>query len=74
VSGVDGNVAILDFHYLVATPEGIEHFTEHHELGLFTPEQYLAAFTAAGLHVLRDSEWLEGRGMYIGTRSASVSR
>src|SRR5579872_478591 len=33
VSGVAeaGNVAILDFHYLVATPDGIEQFTEHHE-------------------------------------------
>jgi SAM-dependent methyltransferase len=71
VSGMEGNVAILDFHYLVATPEGIEHFTEHHELGLFTSEQYLAAVTAAGLEVLRDSEWLEGRGMYIGMRSLS---
>jgi SAM-dependent methyltransferase len=71
VSGMEGNVAILDFHYLVATPDGIEHFTERHELGLFTPEQYLAAFTEAGLHVLRDSEWLDGRGMYIGTHSFS---
>ena len=70
VSGVagDGNVAILDFHYLAATPEGIEHFTEHHELGLFTEEEYRAAFTQAGLEVQRDEAWLGGRGMYIGTR------
>ena len=63
-----GTVAVLDFHYLVATPEGIEHFTEHHELGLFTDEEYLAAFTQAGLDVLHDDAWLEGRGMYIGIR------
>jgi SAM-dependent methyltransferase len=68
VSGMEGNVAILDFHYLVATPAGVEHFTEHHELGLFTEEQYLAAFRLAGLEAFHDSEWLEGRGMYIGTR------
>lgn len=70
VSGVadEGKVAVLDFHYLVATPEGIEHFTEHHELGLFTDEQYRVAFTQAGLEVLRDHEWLGGRGMYLGTR------
>lgn len=69
VSGVasEGNVAVLDFHYLVATPEGVEHFTEHHELGLFTDEEYQAAFTRAGLVVLHDREWLGGRGMYIGT-------
>src|SRR5262249_13065235 len=42
VSGVDagGRVAILDFHYLVGTPAGVEQFSEHHELGLFTDEQY----------------------------------
>ena len=72
VSGVvgPGNVTVLDFHYLVATPDGVEHFTEHHELGLFTEEEYRAAFTRAGLDVLRADEWLGGRGMYIGTRSA----
>lgn len=69
VSAVDGNVAMLDFHYLVATSDGVEHFTEHHELGLFTDEEYRAAFTQAGLEVHRDDEWPGGRGMYIGTRS-----
>jgi SAM-dependent methyltransferase len=68
VSGVEDNVAILDFHYLAATPDGVEQFTEHHELGLFTAEQYVAAFTEAGLAVSRDEEWLDGRGMYIGER------
>lgn len=70
VSGVagEGNIAVLDFHYLVATPEGVEHFTEHHELGLFTDEEYRAAFTQAGLEVQHDREWLGGRGMYSGTR------
>ncbi len=70
VSGVpvEGNVAVLEFHYLVATAEGVEHFTERHELGLFTDEEYRAAFTQAGLDVLHDPEWLGGRGMYIGTR------
>ncbi len=71
VSDVDasGTVAILDFHYLVGTPEGVEHFTEHHELGLFTDEQYRAAFTAAGLDIVFDAEGIIGRGVYIGTRA-----
>ena len=68
VSGIEGNVAILDFHYLVATPDGIEQFTERHELGLFTEQEYLSAFIQAGLEVLHDTGWLAGRGMYIGTR------
>jgi SAM-dependent methyltransferase len=37
----DGNLSMFDFEYLVGTPDGIERFTEHHELGLFTLEQHL---------------------------------
>jgi ubiquinone/menaquinone biosynthesis C-methylase UbiE len=74
ISGVDasGTVAILDFHYLVGTLESIDHLTEHHELGLFTDEQYRAAFAQAGLAVAHDAEGLIGRGLYIGTRSAGT--
>jgi hypothetical protein len=60
---------IVDFHDLVATPEAVEHLTEHHELGLFTDEDYRAAFAAAGLAVAYDAEGLMGRGLYIGTQA-----
>jgi SAM-dependent methyltransferase len=68
VSNLEGTVARFDFHYLVGTPAGIEHFTEQHELGLFTDEEHRAAFAAAGLNVTHDAEGLMGRGLYIGTR------
>jgi SAM-dependent methyltransferase len=61
----DGNVSVVDFHYLVATPAGVEHFTELHELGLFTVEQHLAAFRAAGLEAEHDPEGPMGRGLYV---------
>jgi SAM-dependent methyltransferase len=70
VSRADGTVALLNFHYLVATPEGVEHFTEHHELGLFTDAEYRAAFAQAGLDVTYDAEGLIGRGLYVGTHTA----
>jgi hypothetical protein len=71
VSDVDasGAVAILDFHYLVATAAGIKRFTERHELGLFTDEDYRAAFSQASLEVAYDAEGLIGRGLYIGMRA-----
>lgn len=72
VSEVDasGTVAILDFHYLVATAEGVEHFSERHELGLFTDEEYRAAFVAADLEVAYDAVGLIGRGIYVGVKPA----
>jgi SAM-dependent methyltransferase len=63
---VDGRRSSFLFHFLVGTPEGVEHFTEPHELMLFTHEEYLAAFRAAGVTVEHDGEGLMGRGLYIG--------
>jgi hypothetical protein len=68
VSERTGNISRNDFHYLVATPAGIQHFTERHELGLFTHEDYLAAFRDSGLEVIHDPDGLIGRGLYIGLR------
>jgi len=69
VSGQEGSMSIIDFHYLVGTPEGVTHFTERHELGLFTVEEMLGAFKEAGLAVKYDPEGLDGRGLYLARRS-----
>ena len=58
----------LNFHYLVGTPAGVEHFTERHLLGLFTTADYLNAFTDAGLQVTYDPEGISGRGLVIGVK------
>lgn len=62
---VDGNVSVLDFQYLIATPEGVSHFNEHHELGLFTHDEYLDVFSKCGLKTIHEKQGLEGRGLYI---------
>ncbi len=67
VGEVEGAVSVLDFHYMIATPVGIETFNERHELGLFTPKQYLDAFRDAGLEVEYDPKGL-GRGLYIASQ------
>ncbi len=68
VSGRVGQVSTLDIHHLVARPRGVEYFVEHHELGLFTQDEYLMAFHEAGLDVTHHAEGLLGRGVYVGVR------
>ena len=68
ISEATGTLSFMDLHYLVATRDGVEHFTERHELGLFTHQDYLAAFEAAGLDASFDADGLIGRGLYLGLR------
>jgi SAM-dependent methyltransferase len=65
-SEIEGRVSIFNINYLVGTPQGIEYFTERREVGLFTHEEYLAAFSKAGLEVHHNPEGLFGRGIYLG--------
>jgi SAM-dependent methyltransferase len=68
-SRVEDGISFLDFHYLIGTPDGVEHVTESHALGLFTDEEYRAALQGAGLEVHFDTPGLDGRGVYIGVKA-----
>jgi len=68
-SGQKDKISLIEFQYLIGTPEGIEHLTETHELGLFTHKEYMDGFKAVGLKVTRDPNGLDGRGLYIGRKS-----
>jgi SAM-dependent methyltransferase len=58
VSHRTGTTSTLTMHYLLGeTGTGIRHWTEEHNLTLFTDEQYLHAIQQAGLH---NVEWLPG--------------
>ncbi len=72
VSAVEDKVSILNFHYLVGTPQGIEYFRERHELGLFPLDEYEGSLRAAGLDTVFDPEGLTGRGLYIATSRLSA--
>jgi len=65
VSRQDGHLSILDFHYLVATAEGVQHYEEVHEIGLFTRDEMLKAFNAAGLMAEFEEKQFSDRGLYI---------
>ncbi len=63
------DLALLDLHYLSGRDAEVEYSREHLEIGLFTFEQYTAAFEAAGLEEITvDTEGLIGRGLVTGVR------
>ena len=70
-SRVQGGMSVMDFHCLIARPgQPVEHLVETHTLGLFTDDEYRAAFAGAALGVEHDADGLMGRGLWIGRRSA----
>lgn len=66
VSRRDGSVCVLNYHYMIASRDGIRTFTEPHRLTLFTDRQYRDAFERAGFTVEFDADFPGGRGLYIG--------
>jgi SAM-dependent methyltransferase len=70
---IEGRLSIIEFQYLLGRPEGVEHFTELDEFGLFTRNECLAAFRSAGLKVRYDRKGLIGRGLYVGVKPISIS-
>jgi ubiquinone/menaquinone biosynthesis C-methylase UbiE len=65
-SRVEGQIVTMDFSYLVGEGARVERLEEQHVLGLFTWEQYRAAFEAAGLVCEIDEVGIFGRGLVIG--------
>jgi len=65
VSRQDGSLAILDFHYLVGTMERVQHYEEVHEIGLFTKQEMLTAFSTVGLIAEFEGKQFSERGLYI---------
>ncbi|MGA4844413.1 class I SAM-dependent methyltransferase [Streptomyces sp. G45] len=55
-------------HYVVADPHGIEHFTETQVFGLWSEEEYLAAFDAAGCAARYLPGVQSGRGLFVAER------
>lgn len=65
----EGDLSIITMEYVVADATGTRHVTEKHVVGLFTPEQYVEAFEAAGLSPTFEApDDLHIRGLLVATR------
>jgi SAM-dependent methyltransferase len=62
---VDGRLSRLHFDYDVVDHGRPYQAAEVHELGLFTPDEMIAAFESNGLTVEYDPVGLIGRGLYV---------
>ena len=65
VTSREGRLSVFESDYLVCTADGVRHFRERQELGLFTDEEYRAAFLEAGLEIVDMQGDLFGYGLYV---------
>lgn len=70
VSEIDGDVSVMDMHYLIAERgKKIKHYIDRHELGLFEVDKTLEIMKGVGFNAeyLPDG-LMEKRGLYIGKK------
>ncbi|MGI8697874.1 MAG: hypothetical protein ACR2J0_01840 [Mycobacteriales bacterium] len=67
-SELDGHLSKLTMHHFVDRQGTVDHYVEHHDLAMYTPEEYLAALRAAGLDACHEADGLMGRGLFVGVK------
>lgn len=64
-----GNIAILDFHFLIATKKGIGYLRDKHELGLFDVDKFLEILKDNGFQAkYLKNGLMKDRGLYVAVR------
>jgi hypothetical protein len=63
-----GDVAVLDLHYLISTPHGVQYVQEKQELGLFETEQLLEMLERNGVQATALDGFHPLRHLIVGVR------
>jgi len=66
----EDRISRVYYHYLVGDTDGITHFTDLHEMTLFTAEEYAMAIRVAGCTRIEFIPgWADGRGRIVAVRT-----
>ncbi len=64
-----GDFAILDFHYLVGTKQGVRHYSDHHILTLFDQDKFLQILAKEGFHArFLENGLMKNRGLFVAVK------
>ncbi len=65
----EGNMMVVDFHFLIGKKDGVRYMVDRHEMGLFGKERFLKIMEENGLKAeFTEDGLMHGRGLYIGTK------
>ncbi|MBN2229402.1 MAG: class I SAM-dependent methyltransferase [Candidatus Thorarchaeota archaeon] len=65
----EGDIAYLDFHFLISTPEtGTEHFVDPSPMGIFSKDMFLKMMEESGLSASFVEPGLAKEGLFIGIK------
>ena len=68
----EGDQSLMEMRYALARPERTWSFTEIHRMGLFTTEQQLELYRAAGFEVEHEEPGFTGRGLFVAVKRPSA--
>jgi ubiquinone/menaquinone biosynthesis C-methylase UbiE len=68
-SKVEEDIAYLNFHFLIATMDNIEHFVDPSPMGIFSRKTYLDIMKESGFSAKFVEPGLSNRGLFIGVNS-----
>ena len=64
-----GNIAILDFHFLLATKKSVRYFHDPHEIALYDDQKFLEICRQVGFRAqYRMQALMKDRGLYIAVK------
>ncbi len=72
-SWCEGGDSLIEMHFVCGTPQRTWSFVEVHRMGLFTTDQQLELYRAAGLEVEHEPYGIINRGLFVAVKPPSAA-